>query len=307
MAHQPSFEGVYPILATPFDERENLDIDSFGRMVRFMAEVGVDGVTILGVLGESGRLVDNEREQLIKAAVAASGGRIPVIVGTSHKGTLSTRYLCRMAESLGAGGVMVTPSREPMPDEGRVFEYFRQVADGISIPIVVQDHPSSTEVHMSVDLLLRIVREIPGVACIKEEAPPTPSKIAALVRGMTGRSVPILTGLGGLYGLFDLESGSSGFMTGFAFPEALIAMVSAVRDNRMDDARKLYERFLPLIVFEQQPGVAVRKEILRLRGLISSGRVRHPGAGLNPVAADQLRALLERTLPGVDLTKPLAL
>jgi 4-hydroxy-tetrahydrodipicolinate synthase len=83
--------------------------------------------------------------------------------------------------------------------------------------------------------------------------------------------------------------------------------VRAVRENRTGDAWDLYRRFLPLIVFEQQPGVAVRKEILRMRGLITSGRVRHPGSGLNPGAASLLRALLDRTLPGVDLTRPLAL
>lgn len=307
MTLKGGFEGVYPILATPFDDRENIDLESFERMVRFMADIGVDGVTILGVLGESGRMVDLDRERLIKTAVAAADGRIPVIAGTSHKGTLATRTLSEMAESLGAGAVMVTPSREPVPDEDRVFEFFRQAVQGISIPVVVQDHPASTEVHMSVELLLRIVRDIPGVACIKEEAPPTPVRIAALIRGMTSRRVPILTGLGALYGLFDLECGSSGFMTGFAFPEVLIAMVRAAREGRMDVARNLYRRFLPLIVFEQQPGVALRKEILRMRGLIGSGRVRHPGTGLNPAAAEQLSALLDRTLPGVDLTRPLEL
>ncbi len=307
MPLQGSFQGVYPILATPFDDRENVDLESFERIVRFNADLGVDGVTILGVLGESGRMVDIERERLIRAAVSAAGGRIPVIVGTSHKGTMATRTLSRMAESLGAGAVMVTPSREPVPGDDRVFEFFRQAVEGISIPVVVQDHPASTEVHMSVELMLRIVREIPGVACIKEEAPPTPARIAALLRGMTDRRVPILTGLGALYGMFDLACGSSGFMTGFAFPEVLIALVKAVRENRTGDAWDLYRRFLPLIVFEQQPGVAVRKEILRMRGLISSGRVRHPGAGLNPGAAEQLRSLLDRTLPGVDLTRPLAL
>jgi hypothetical protein len=104
MAMTVGFEGVYPILATPFDEGENLDLESFGRMVRFMADVGADGVTIIGVLGESGRMVDIERVRLIKAAVAAADGRIPVIVGTSHEGTHATRYLSQMAESLGAGG-----------------------------------------------------------------------------------------------------------------------------------------------------------------------------------------------------------
>jgi 4-hydroxy-tetrahydrodipicolinate synthase len=307
MGKRLSFEGVYPILVTPFTDEEEIDLESFSRVVGFMADIGVDGVTILGVLGESNRLGDKEREQLIRTAVSAAAGRIPVIVGTSHRGTLATRHLSQMAQSLGADAVMVTPSREPVPGEDKVLEYFRQVAGGISIPIVVQDHPASTEVHMPVPLLLRLINEIPAVGCIKEEAPPTPRKISALVQGMTGRKVSILTGLGSLYGMFDLERGSNGFMTGFAFPEVLVAMVRQVRSGEMDAAWDLYRRFLPLIVFEQQPGIGVRKEIYRMRGLITTARVRHPGAGVLPDAAEQLRALLARVLPGTDITRPLVL
>lgn len=301
------FTGVYPILATPFDDEENLDLESFDRLIRFMADAGVDGVTILGVLGESNRMLDAERERLVAAAVKAAAGRIPVIVGASHAGTKATIGLCRMAEELGAGAVMVAPSQEPVPNEGRVFEYYQRVAAEVRIPIVAQDHPASTQVHMSVPLLLRLVHEIPRIACIKEEATPTPAKIAALMQGMTTRKVPILTGLGALYGIFDLEQGSSGFNTGFAFPEVLMAMAGAAREGRMERARDIFIRFLPLIVFEQQPGVAIRKEILRLRGLIRSSRVRHPGANISDGAAAQLRALLERTLPGVDLARPIRL
>ena len=203
MGADVSFKGVFPILVTPFDEMENVDLDSFVRVVRFMAEIGVDGVTILGVLGESNRMVDSEREELIMAAVAAADGRIPVVVGTSHKGTEATRYLSLMAESLGAAAIMVTPSKEAVPNEERIFEYFRTVAEGITIPIVLQDHPGSTEVHMSASLILRMVNEIPRIACIKQEAPPTPAKIAALIGGMKERRVPVLTGLGALYGMFD--------------------------------------------------------------------------------------------------------
>jgi len=160
-------------------------------------------------------------------------------------------------------------------------------------------------VHMSVQLMGRIVAEIPRVACIKEEATPTPAKIRALLQAMQNRKVPILTGLGALYGQFDLEAGSSGFNTGFAFPEVLMAMVNAAKSGDLARAKALYTRFLPLIVFEQQPGVAVRKEIFRLRGAIAGSTVRHPGANLAPAAAEQVRALLEQVLPGVDLRKPL--
>lgn len=165
------FEGVFPILVTPFDEDENLDLTSFSRAARFMAGLGVDGITILGVLGESNRLLDSEREQLIRAAVSAAG-HMPVIVGVSHGGTHASCRLAQMAESLGAGAVMVAPQKGSAPSDERVFASFSRIADAIRIPVVVQDHPASTEVHMPLPLLLRLVNEIPRVACIKEEALP---------------------------------------------------------------------------------------------------------------------------------------
>jgi len=297
-----TFEGVFPILATPFDEDENLDLESLGRLVRFITGLGVDGITVLGVLGEANRLLDTERAEIIRIAIAAAGA-VPVIVGASHSGTRAATELAQMAEKLGATAVMITPHAETVPNEDRVFEYYRGIADGISIPIVAQDHPASTQVHMSTALLLRIIREVPQVASIKEEAVPTAPKIRALAAGMKERKVPILTGLGALYGLFDLQAGSAGFNTGFAFPEVLIAMVSVARAGDWAKAQKIYTRFLPLIVFEQQPGVAIRKEILRLRGALTTGTVRHPGAALQPATAEQLRELIEALLPGQDLSR----
>jgi 4-hydroxy-tetrahydrodipicolinate synthase len=104
-----------------------------------------------------------------------------------------------------------------------------------------------------------------------------------------------------------MEAGSDGFMTGFAFPEVLVAICRAFSAGQPDQAEALYRRFLPLIVFEQQPGVAIRKELLRRRGLIAGNRVRHPGAPLDPTAVEALDRLLGRMLPGVDLTRPLIL
>lgn len=301
----PTFTGVYPILATPFGEDERLDLASMERMVDFISGLGVEGITVLGVLGESNRLMDNEREEVIRVSAKAARGRCAVIAGTSHSGTQAALALSTMAQKLGADAVMVTPHNEPAPNDERVLEYYRAIAQGIGIPVVLQDHPASTQVHMSVPLILRIVNEVPGIAALKEEAVPTPPKIRALKQGMKTRQIPILTGLGALYGQFDLEAGSDGFNTGFAFPEVLMAMVAAAKAGDWNRVKALYTRFLPLIVFEQQPGAAVRKEILRLRGWIKSNRVRHPGAALAPATAEQLHTLIEQVLPGADLTKRL--
>jgi len=297
------FRGVIPILATPFADDESLDLESWRRLLEFMLALGVDGVTILGVLGESNRLTDRERESLIQGAVALIKQRIPVIVGASHSGTRAAAELARMAQNLGADAVMVTPGKEPVPSDDRIVEMYQRIADGLTIPIVLQDHPASTDVHMSVPLMLRLVREVPAIQCIKEEAVPTAPKIRHLRADASVRRLPILTGLGALYAPFDLEAGADGFNTGFAFPEVLQAMTAAAREADWQRVHEVYGRFAPLIVFEQQPGVAVRKELLRRRGLINSARARHPGGSITPPLAAQLDALLARTLPGVDISR----
>ena len=299
-----NFTGVIPILATPFREDESFDAESMTGMVRLMKRIGVDGVTVLGVLGEANRLGDNEREQVIRTAVNAADG-MPVVAGASASGNRAACDLARMAESAGASAIMITAHAEPVPSDERVFRYFAAIAGATGLPIVMQDHPASSGVHMPVELILRIVGELPAVSCIKEEAVPTPPKIRALIAGMKQHRIPILTGLGALYGLFDLQAGSDGFNTGFAFPEVLMAMVAAAGEGKWDRVRAIYTRFLPLIVFEQQPGVAVRKEILRMRGAITTNRVRQPGAALNPEVRDQLALLISELLPDADLTAPL--
>jgi 4-hydroxy-tetrahydrodipicolinate synthase len=297
--------GIVPILATPFHDDESLDLDSLTRLIEFMTGAGVDGITVLGVLGESNRMNDEERAQIVQCAVTAAQNRVPVIVGASHSGTAVVRHYSKMAEDLGANAVMITPSREAVPDDDRIVASYTRIADGLSIPIVLQDHPASTEVHMSVALMLRLLKTVPAIRCIKEEAVPTAPKVRALREGSKDNPVPILTGLGALYAPFDLEAGSDGFNTGFAFPEVLRAMLHAAQRSGWKRVHEIYAWFAPLIVFEQQPGVAIRKEILRRRGLLATARARHPNATISAPVAKQLDGILERTLPGVDITRPL--
>jgi len=310
------FRGVFPIMATPFHADESLDLGGFEKSVQFMADAGADGCTVIGVLGESNRMTDAEREALINVALGVSKGagrEFPICVGTSHAGTAATAALSSMAQDLGAAAVMLTPTKEAAPaTDATLRDYFTRVAEGCpGLPIVLQDHPASTQVFMSADLLVDICAALPSIACIKLEAVPTPAKIAAIRKAWGGDKPPagdctILTGLGALYGGFDMEQGTEGFMTGFAFPEILIAMNNAAQAGDMAKAHALYQKFLPLLVFEQHPGVAVRKELYRLRGLIECGHVRHPAPPLvAPAMAVALAAQIERSLPGIDITKTL--
>ncbi len=91
-----------------------------------------------------------------------------------------------MAQELGADAVMITPAREPVPSDDRIVEMYEQIAHGLAIPIVLQDHPASSEVHMPVALMLRLLRSVPAIQCVKEEAVPTAAEDPPAARG-TGR------------------------------------------------------------------------------------------------------------------------
>ena len=326
-AQKASFQGVYPIVVTPFrdDTVESLDLDSFCRSISFLMNSGAcNGVTITGVLGESNRMTDRERQQLIEVAqetisseeTQSTGTQdFDLCVGTSFSGTAATVALSQMAQDLGATSVMITPTKElsgPQPTDDDILTLYHRVFDacGPELGIVLQDHPSSTGVHVSLDLMARIVEEVPSVRCIKLESLPTVNRLAGLAEHKDSillRECSILTGLGGLYAGFDLGQGiSCGFMTGFAFPEILKAMNDYAQSGQYHKVHLLYRKFLPLIVLEQQPGgLAIRKEIYRLRGLIDSSHLRRPGKNISPTLVQTLQKELERSLPGVDIAKPL--
>lgn len=317
-----NFKGVYPIVVTPFreDARESLDLDSLRRCIAFFQRT-CQGVTITGVLGESNRMTDKEREQVIHLAREtimegdAGRTRFALCVGTSCSGTAATVALSQMAKESGADAVMVTPSKEhtgAQPSDDDILELYRRVGEvcGPDLDIVLQDHPSSTGVYLSLDLMARIVTEVPSLRCIKLESLPTVNRLRSLKSNHPQilQHCTILTGLGALYAGYDLEQGvTSGFMTGFAFPEILLAMNRYAQARDFDKAHLLYRKFLPLIVLEQQPvgGLAIRKEIYKLRGLIDSSHVRHPGKNISTSLQQVLQAELQRSLPGIDLTKPI--
>eukprot|EP00035_Acanthoeca_spectabilis_P036638 m.40773 g.40773 ORF g.40773 m.40773 type:complete len:351 (-) comp8128_c0_seq1:111-1163(-) len=313
-APRGDFTGVWPIMATPFhaDARETIDFNSFTRAVGFMKDVGVNGITIAGVLGESNRLLDSELRELILAAVDAAGA-MPVCVGISHAGTAATAGRAELVAECGASSVMITPLKEPVPlPPNKIAAHYTAVAEAVpEIDIVLQDHPASTQVRLSLPVIADIVEAAASIKCIKLESTPTAARTQELIQLMDQREgivnrPTILTGLGGLYGSFELAAGADGFMTGFAFPEVLIAMVQAARlgESGKADCERIFKEYLPLIVFEQQPGVATRKHIYTLRGLFDSGHVRHPGAQISPASAAMAEELVAATFPD-GVTKPM--
>jgi len=279
--------GVYPILPTPFFPNETVDYTSLSNLVSFLTQkVCVDGITVLGILGEANRITDEERTKIIKVTIDSANGR-PVFVGTSHPSSFGAGSLSTMAEQLGASGVMISPPTELADNPEGILDYYKRISQVTSIPIILQDHPASTQVKMSTNLIANIVNTVPSVKCIKAEGPPTASRIEQFRQKIQRKDITILGGLGALYGYFELQSGCDGFMTGFAFPEVLQYMYSHATQGKYQKVLESYQYYLPLIVLELQ-SLALRKEILKRRKLIAHSTVRFPGSSVISSTDDRL-------------------
>lgn len=291
--------GLFPIAPTPFTPDGAIDHGSVDTLIARYLAAGATGVTVLGIMGEAPKLEPDEALALAARFIEGFGA-LPVIVGVSAPGFAAMRALARAVMERGAAGVMIAPPPALRTDE-QITGYYRQAVEaiGADIPFVIQDYPLTLSVQMTPKVIRQIVEENPSCVMLKHEDWPGLEKISAL-RGFqregTLRPLSILTGNGGLFLDFEMERGADGAMTGYAFPEMLADVVRLQREGRREEAHDLFDAHLPLLRYEQQPGVglAVRKYVLMRRGFIASDAQRKPGTALTAAARGEVDYLLSR-------------
>ena len=291
---QDGFSGVHWMLATPFDEQEEVDVRSIAGLVDEARRTGCRGVVALGVTGEAARLTDEERTLVGKTVIEVADG-MPVTLGTTAASTSAAIARSREAQELGAAAAMVSapPMGKPNPDA--LFTHYQRIADAVDIPIVVQDYPQTSGVQMAPAFIARVAEGIPSARYLKLEDPPTPTKITA-IRNLIGDQMAIFGGLGGVFLLDELARGSAGAMTGFAFPQVLMDIYSAMAEGDRSKAEVVFNKYLPMLLFEFQEGIglSIRKYALHERGLISTPKVRHPGPGTTEETRAEFHHLVKR-------------
>lgn len=290
--------GVYAIAATPFHPDGRLDLDSLERLTDFYVEKGATGLTILGIMGEAGKLEMEESLEITRRVVKRVD--VPVVVGVSAPGFAAMRRLARDAMEIGAAGVMIAPQPSLRTDD-QIVGYFAGAVEavGTDVPFVLQDYPLTLSVQMTPGVIRRIVTDNPSCVMLKHEDWPGLEKISTLRRFQTEgtlRELSILTGNGALFLDFEMERGADGAMTGYAFPDMLADVVRLMKAGERDAAHDLFDAHLPLIRYEQQQGVglAVRKYVLMKRGAIACDAQRKPGSSLTPAAKAEVDYLFAR-------------
>jgi 4-hydroxy-tetrahydrodipicolinate synthase len=291
-------KGVYVISVTPFTEDGALDLESTERVVDFYLEKGATGLTVLGMMGEAPKLTMEESRRFVSRVLARIAGRVPVVAGVSAPGFAQMRELSDTLMQDGVSGVMVAPPGHLRTDD-EIFNYYAMVAETLGgAPFVLQDFPLSTGVRITPQVITRIIDTLPSCVMLKHEDWPGLAKISALREASDkgGRRISILTGNGGLFLTEELGRGADGAMTGFAYPEMMVDVWRACEAGDKDRAHDLFDAYLPLVRYEQQPGLglAIRKHTLAKRGAIASPALRRPGPALPKDAIAEIEYLVER-------------
>ncbi len=290
--------GIFNILATPFTADYEVDYESLRRLVSFQMSLGTHGLTILGVLGEAAKLSMDERKAVMDTVIATVDGEIPIVVGTSHSELSTCIALSEAAFAAGAEGVMIAPPPLDDKSDPAILALYSEIAETISGAIVVQDFPPINDVIMSPAVLAQIAEAIPNARYLKLEDPPLMQKIDA-IRQLTDK-FEIFGGLGGMFLLEELQRGASGTMTGFAFSEILVAVYDAFKDGRLSEAETIFDKYVPLIRYENQPQInlTIRKAILHRRGAIANPTPRPPFNPIDAGTQEEINWLLKRM--GID-------
>ncbi len=286
--------GIYAALITPFDSVGRVDVVSLDRLVDFYLEHGVHGLVVGSLIGEALVLTEDERAELVRRVVARVGERAPVLAGVCDRTDREACRTARHAADIGVQGLVVTPPQVAASSGEQLVRSLKQLWSAASVPLVLLDYPALTGITLDVALLSRLVGEIDGIRGVKLEDAPTPPKIAQL-REAVGLRLRIYGASGGRHCLAELASGADGLMTGYAFPEQLVEIHDRFREGDTRGAAVVYQRCLPVIELEARSGavIAARKEILRLRGVITHAGVRAPTFQLDTAARSTLVDALE--------------
>jgi 4-hydroxy-tetrahydrodipicolinate synthase len=242
---QPLWHGVYPAATTQFAADLSLDLPACRKTLTSLVADGIDGLVLIGTVGENNSLRPDEKRQVLRAGVEAVGDRVPLVAGVSELTTDRAVEFARDAEKIGIDALMLLPAMVYVPTSDELYAHFRAVAEATSLPIMLYNNPPAYRVSIEFETLERLA-SIPNIVAIKESAP-DPRRFTDIANRF-GDRYTMLAGLDDV-ALEGFLLGASGWVSGLtsAFPRESVALVAAAKRGDWAEARRIYRWFMPLL------------------------------------------------------------
>ena len=160
------FKGSNVALITPFKNNE-LDVDTYIKLIHFHIENGTHGLVPAGTTGESPTLSHDEHQKVIELCIKESNGKIPVIPGTGSNSTKEAISLTKHAEKVGADGALIVTPYYNKPTQEGLYQHYKAINDNCGIPIIIYNIPSRSVIDMTVDTMARLF-ELKNIVGVKD-------------------------------------------------------------------------------------------------------------------------------------------
>jgi 4-hydroxy-tetrahydrodipicolinate synthase len=285
--------GIFPIMQTPFSDSGALDVETLAKEVQFLDRIGVQGMVWPQLASEFPLLNYDERlagvEALVRANKALDAKTRPaVVIGVQAADTETAVKYAHHADKLGPDAIIAIPLNGGK-DEAKQMEYYAAIGEAWSRPLIVQSIGP-----MSVDLVLRMAKQIPTLRYVKDEAGTTLPRLTEYrKRGQLLQGV--FTGKHGPTFLDDRARGAVGNMPAAGFADLYVAAWQDWTAGKRDEAMEVFAKTLLLIADAQAYGVAGQKYILQLRGLFPNSKCRGDAAALDDEAREAIRRTVSYT------------
>jgi 4-hydroxy-tetrahydrodipicolinate synthase len=268
------WKGVYPAATTQFAEDLSLDLDATQRVQTALVDDGVDGLIILGTCGENNSLEPDEKRAVLKGAVEAVGGRVPLVAGISEMTTARAIQYGRDAEALGMDALMLLPAMVYVPTPNELQAHFRAVAEATSLPIMLYNNPPAYRVSVDFETLDALA-DVKNIVAIKESAP-DPRRFTDVINRF-GNRYTVMAGLDDV-ALEGMMLGASGWVSGLtsAFPAESVRLIAAFNEGNWEEARAIYRWFMPLLHLDAEHDLVQSIKLAEQIMSRGSERVRMP-------------------------------
>ncbi len=288
------WRGVFPALTTKFTGDDALDLDAMGRHLQFQLDAGVHGIILLGSLGENATLSQEEKRRVIEFFVNEIDGRVPVLACIAESSNREALALAAAGEQLGVDGFMVLPPMRYPSDRRETLAYFRAVEAATDRPLMLYNNP----VAYGTDLLPDDFAELAshdGFVAIKESAA-DPRRIP-VIRRLCGDRYALFCGVDDL-ALECFAVGAVGWVAGLvvAFPSETVRLHDLMTRGKWDEARALYDWFLPLLQLDIGPKFVQQIKLVEELVGVGSARVRAPRLPLQGAERAYVEQVVEQAL-----------
>jgi len=295
------WKGVFPALTTKFTANDELDLPLFAKNLEAQLDAGVDGIILGGTLGEASVLTIAEKEKLVKFAVEKTQGKVPVVLNIAEGSTRDAIKQAEYALAWGAKGLMILPPMRYKSDHRETVTYFKTVASNTNLPMMIYNNPVDYKIEVTLDMFEELA-ESKNIGAVKESTRDV-TNVSRMINRF-GDRFKILCGVDTL-ALEELLLGGDGWVAGLvcAFPRETVAIYRLAKAGKIEEARKIYRWFMPLLELDIHPKLVQYIKLAESRVGIGSEYVRAPRLTLIGEERERVLEIIDegiRTRPQIE-------